>query len=335
MKILITGNKGFIGSWACVYFFNKGFEVYGLDNMSSYGKRLFEIANLEKIVKDQKITNVEDVDTWKSWAELINPDIILHLAGQAIVPRAFKEPFMTFKSNTLGTLAVLEISKGIKNLKSTLCITSDKVYENLGEKTPFVETDKLGGTDIYSISKTCCELIANVYLKTHFENSTINLQTIRLGNVVGGGDWSINRLIPDLINSIDQKSIFKIRYYEATRPFQHVSDVVTGIYNIADASLNKRIITGNAWNLGPRDNSFATVREVIEIFKKIYPDLKIANDNIKIKEDLNLRVDVTKYCNQFNPPRDNSIESIMRTINWYKNFSNGLNSLDLINNDIK
>jgi CDP-glucose 4,6-dehydratase len=276
-KVIITGNLGFIGSWATVFFHMNNFQVYGLDNRSSYGKRLFDNAGLEKLVNEQMNCDVSDLENWSNWAIDINPDIIIHLAGQAIVPRAFKQPILTFKSNALGTLAVLEVAKYIQNLKSILCITSDKVYENNGIEKPFVETDNLGGSDIYSISKTCCEFLSNIYVKTHLLNKDINIQTIRLGNVVGGGDWSVNRLIPDLINSIENNIEFKIRYFDATRPFQHVSDVVKGIFNVSIASLENAIESGNAWNLGPKNNTFASVRDVVNLFKTEYPNIKIIN----------------------------------------------------------
>ena len=208
------------------------------------------------------------------------------------------------------------------------------MYENNSDGHPFSETDPLGGGDVYSVSKSSSELIAKAYHSAHRAGRALNIQTVRLGNVVGGGDWSINRLIPDLIHAARADKSFRVRYMDATRPFQHVSDVAKGISRIAHAALNDVIPSGEAWNLGPKDNSFARVRDVIELFKEYYPKLEVVDEEEKVKEDLKLSVNIAKYNNCFSPPRDNSIDGLYRTMKWYQAYYAGILPTELMESDL-
>jgi CDP-glucose 4,6-dehydratase len=316
MKILITGHKGFIGSWLTFALASENHQIYGIDNNSSYGKRLYDEASLSKFVVNDFRADITNFSKVKKYISEINPDIIVHLAAQAIIPRAFSNPFETFMSNAIGTLTISECCRQNTSIKSMICITSDKVYSNANNGEAFTESSEIGGNDIYSISKSTAEMICRVYANTH-KRDNLNIQTLRLGNVVGGGDWSVNRLIPDLIEAANTGKNFKVRYENATRPFQHISDVVNGIMKIAFASANDGIETLTAWNLGPKDNSFAYVRDVISGFKKMYSSLIVEQSTDKIKEDMKLSVDVSRYKAKFGEPKYTSEESIEQTLNWY------------------
>ncbi len=333
-RVLVTGHMGFIGAWSVLLFWRKGWSVYGLDNRSSYGERVYDIAGLNTMVSEERDCDVSDLANWQDWVAQIQPELIVHLAGQAIVPRAFKQPFLTYRSNALGTLAVLEAARLTESVKAAVCITSDKVYENLGDGRPFSETDPLGGGDIYSVSKSNSELIAKAYNNAHRAGRMLNIQTVRLGNVVGGGDWSINRLIPDLIHAAQGDKSFRVRYMDATRPFQHVSDVVKGITSIAMEAIDGGITSGEAWNLGPKDDSFSRVGDVIELFKEYYPELRVIDEENKVKEDLNLSVNVRKYSDRFSAPRDNSFDGLRRAMDWYQGYYAGRSPIDLMERDL-
>lgn len=333
-RVLVTGHMGFIGAWTALQFKRDGWRVYGLDDQSSYGERLYDVAGLNMLMDGERKCDVSDLAAWQDWFMKIQPDLIVHLAGQAIVPRAFKQPYQTFRSNALGTLAVLEAARQNESVRSAVCITSDKVYENNNNGHPFSETDPLGGGDVYSVSKSSSELIAKAYNNAHRGGRALNIQTVRLGNVVGGGDWSINRLIPDLIHAARGGKSFRVRYMDATRPFQHVSDVAKGISRIALAAIDNAIPSGEAWNLGPKDSSFARVRDVIELFKEYYPNLDVIDEEEKVKEDLNLSVNVAKYSNRFSAPRDNSVEGLYRTMKWYQAFYAGTSPIELMELDL-
>lgn len=319
MKILITGHKGFIGSWLTYALALDGHEIYGIDNMSSYGGRLYDKANLAEFVVGDSDINVTDFPKVQEYVATINPEIIIHLAGQAIIPRAFSDPFETFLSNAVGTLSIAECCRRNLNIKSLISITSDKVYANTNSGEAFTEASEIGGNDIYSISKSAAEMICRAYAVAH-KRADLNIQTIRLGNVVGGGDWSVNRLIPDLIEAANTGTPFKVRYENATRPFQHISDVVGGVINIAYASFSGDLPSPKAWNLGPKDNTYAYVRDVISGFKEMYTDLIVQQSDEKVKEDMQLSVDVSRYKDRFGEPQYTSIESIEHALNWYNRY---------------
>jgi CDP-glucose 4,6-dehydratase len=317
-KVLITGHKGFIGIWVSSMFSRLGWKVYGVDNNSSKGDRLY---NKIKIKFEKEINcSIEDEKKILNFIKKTKPSLLINIAGQAIVPRAFKEPKETFSSNTIGTLTLLELLKKTRSIKSGIFITSDKVYKNIDKDRIFKESDQLEGKDIYSSSKVFADNLVKIYSNDYLNNKKINLQIIRLGNVVGGGDWSINRLIPDLVHAAVGKKIFKARYKKATRPFQYISDTVEGIFKISMASLNNKIKSGDCWNLGPKNNSYARVGDVINIFKKTWKKLIIREEKERFKEDLNLRIDVNKYCKKFGSPKYTSKESVVKTIKWYHNY---------------
>lgn len=333
-RVVVTGHMGFIGAWTAFLFKREGWGVYGLDDRSSYGERLYDVAGMGSLMDGECECDVADLSKLRDWVSQIQPELIVHLSGQAIVPRAFNQPFLTFRSNALGTLAILEAARLTESVRGAVCITSDKVYENNSDGHPFLETDMLGGGDVYSVSKSSSELIAKAYNNAHRAGRDLNIQTVRLGNVVGGGDWSINRLIPDLILAARGDMSFRVRYMDATRPFQHVSDVARGISRIALAALDNQTPSGEAWNLGPKDSSFARVRDVIELFKEYYPDLDVIDEDEKVKEDLNLSVNVAKYSSCFSPPRDNSVEALHRTMKWYQAYYAGTTPIELMESDL-
>lgn len=336
-KVVITGNQGFIGVWTTALFLSLGWKVYGIDNRSSFGGRLFDSMNFRNSLEMQSNIDISSVDDVEEFLQECQPSLIINLAGQAIVPRAFREPFSTFMSNTVGTLAVLDAANRVESVKAISFITSDKVYENKNDLKPFSESDELGGKDIYSLSKTCCEKVCDVYLNSGLLRADLNIQTIRLGNVVGGGDWSINRLVPDIVQSIVAQEKFKVRYIRATRPFQYILDVVEGIANISISALASKLDNGEAWNLGPRDNTFASVSDVLNCFKEQWSEhkLHIEADSELYKEDINLRVDMSKYSNVFAPPKYDSNTSIVKTIEWYKKYYSKFNTIDLVMEEIK
>ena len=149
-RVVVTGHMGFIGAWTTLLFKREGWRVYGLDNRSSYGERLYDVAGLNTLMDGERDCDVSDLAAWQDWVAQMQPELIVHLAGQAIVPRAFKQPYLTYRSNALGTLAVLEAARLTESVRAAVCITSDKVYENNSDGHPFSETDPLGGGDVYS-----------------------------------------------------------------------------------------------------------------------------------------------------------------------------------------
>lgn len=334
--VLVTGNQGFIGAWLALSLLRQGYKVIGLDNRTSPGKRMADEIGLENKVSKQYNGDICDVEFLKKIYTDEKPELVINMAGQAIVPRAHREPYETFRTNTLGTLAILEAARQTQIPKTVTLITSDKVYKNNEQVWPYRENDTLGGKDIYSVSKSSAELVVGAYAQTHLAETDINIQSVRLGNVVGGGDWSKNRLIPDIMYSIPEGGgQFFIRYPHATRPFQHVLDVVDGVIKISEASLARTVKTGEGWNLGPKNNTVATVKDVVEMCQKIWPILKIEQDPNRVKEDINLSVEIAKYKSVFGAPKFTSPEALDLTVQWYKNYFEKQSVADLIENEFR
>ena len=321
MSILITGNHGFVGSWLNIFLYQLyPNDLIGIDNRSSLGERLVDKNDRSKIIVKKQYNN--DLTSVEKLVEIIeNNEIsdIFHIAGQAIVPRCFEDPKLTFDSNVVSTFSVLEAARKCKTIKKVCLVTSDKVYKNENKNKFFKEDDILGGKDIYSTSKVICEYLADSYRKIHLSKNII-LEVVRLGNVVGGGDYSVNRLLPDLIRSYLQKTTFEVRYPNATRPFQHVLDVCNGIYSILMKNpLHKNnSYRGDCWNLGPRNNTSMIVGDVINLFGSVFELKDIKPRKNSLPEDILLAVDNTKYVKIFDQPKYNSQDAVLESINWYK-----------------
>ena len=232
-KILITGNTGFKGCWLTLWFLRLGANVVGISNGVPSKPSLFEILKIKNKIKYHKF----DITDYKKLSKVIikeKPDYIFHLAAQALVLRSYKKSLETLKTNIIGTANVLETLKYVKKKCVCVIITSDKCYENRELKRGYKETDLLGGKDIYSSSKASAELVVSSYFRTflRFKNN-IKIGVARAGNVIGGGDWAENRIIPDWFRCFSKKKILDIRYPNSTRPWQHVLEPLSGYLTLA------------------------------------------------------------------------------------------------------
>ena len=280
-KVFVTGHTGFKGSWLTYILHLSGAKIagYSLKPKNKYDN--FNLLKLEDKVKNF-YGDVRDKKKLNSKIKSFKPNIFFHLAAQPLVKESYKNPDFTFSTNIIGTLNVLEVIREVKSIKSALIITSDKCYKNYEKKSGYSESDELGGEDPYSASKAAAENIFYSYQKSFFQNK-IGLVSVRAGNVIGGGDWSQDRIIPDLIKSIIYNKKFTIRSPKSTRPWQHIFDLLNG-YLI----LSKKIYGNNkfngSWNFGPNENN-VTVKEVIS---KLIDILKI-NKKINIKMDKKIK----------------------------------------------
>ena len=321
-RVLITGNQGFIGTWLTLYIAKAypNTEIFGIDDRRSFGERMAD--SFPNSYKNSNLINqlkLENLDSLTEFIQSRNIDTILHLAAQAIVPRAFEEPSLTFQSNVVATFNILEAARRSQNIEKISLITSDKVYKNENKSKIFQESDLMSGKDIYSCSKVLCEHLAHAYRSTHLKHLRSKIHTIRLGNVVGGGDYSVNRLIPDLIRSYLESNVFYVRYPNATRPFQHVLDVCKGILNITNDNTHDyedKLLEG--WNLGPKNNSYAYVSDVIKSFSTYFPGLSIEPSPIVYEEDIRLEISNSKYTERYGAPVFDSQASIEYAFKWYE-----------------
>jgi CDP-glucose 4,6-dehydratase len=262
MHYLITGHTGFKGSWLSLMLILQGHQVSGI-SLNPDKNSLFKRAKLTKIFENDLRFDIRDSKSLNKSVNKIQPEVIIHLAAQSLVRESYLKPLETFETNLMGTLNVLESSKLVNNLLATLVITTDKVYKNKNKLTGYVETDELGGWDPYSSSKAAADLATQSWVKS-FGTSPVAIA--RSGNVIGGGDAAIDRLVPDLIRAIAKNQKVVIRYPNAIRPWQHVLDCLNGYVTLIEQMIS--IGQSGEWNFGPDPDEKHTVIEVIERFSE-------------------------------------------------------------------
>lgn len=269
-KVFITGHTGFKGSWLIIILNLLGAKVYGY-SLKPKKISLFNQIDGSRIVIKNFYHDIRNLKVLKSKINSVNPNIIFHMAAQPLVIESFKKPLDTLNTNIIGTANLLEASRNIKSLNSIVIVTSDKVYKVGKNNNYFSEEDQLGGDDPYSASKAGTEIIVNTYIKSFFSNSKLknSISTARSGNVIGGGDYSKNRLVPDIIESFNKKKKLIVRNPKNIRPWQHVIEPLIGYILLAQKQISKKINNNACWNFGPNKNNFLKVEEVINIFKKL------------------------------------------------------------------
>lgn len=340
-KVLVTGATGFKGSWLCSWLLLLGAKVYATGNNPNKNKNLFYSLNLDKKV-NLKIFDIRNFKETKKFIDKINPNIIFHLAAQPLISQSYYSPKGTYEINTIGTLNVLETVRENKNVRNVVFVTTDKCYESNNSTIGFKETDKLGGRDPYSGSKACAEIIIKTYYESYFKDKKIGIASARAGNVIGGGDWSENRLIPDLINNFKKNKKTLIRNPNFNRPWQHVMEPLYG-YLILAIKLNKnpKKFSG-AWNFGTERNTVTSVKEIAEIARKTWGEGKLIIKNTKkFYEQENLQLNILKSKKNLDwKPRYTINKSVKLTVSWYKNtFQNKISveeeTIKQINNYMK
>jgi len=265
-KVFLTGHTGFKGAWLDLWLHHMGAKVTGY-SLSPVGEHnLFTILGLEQKIEKSYFADIRNQEILKKALDESQPDIVLHLAAQALVLEGYKEPLDTFSTNIIGTAMILEILRSVPTVRAILVVSSDKCYENSDRGLPFQETDPLGGYDPYSASKACVEIITNSYRKSFFQKDCF-LASARAGNVIGGGDWSRDRLIPDLLKSgIDNEKIM-IRNPQAIRPWQHVLEPLSGYLILVQRLFEQGERFAQAWNFGPNNKDAITVLEIIRMLQ--------------------------------------------------------------------
>ncbi len=322
-KILITGHTGFKGSWLSLYLNFLGSDVYGISLKPKDKLNNFELSKIKKILKKNFIFDLRDKKKFKSAVNKIKPDIIFHLAAQPLVGVSYSDPYLTWTSNLISTLNLCEIIKDYKKKLTCVVITSDKCYENLELNRGYKEIDRLGGKDPYSASKGSVEILCKSYFHSFFkEKKNLKFATARAGNVIGGGDWSQDRLIPDLIKSIQKSANLKIRNPKSTRPWQHVLEPLNGYLTLAFKLQNNKKLNGESFNFGPDKTKDYNVEFVIKKFKKIFPNLnyKVIKNKIFFESKL-LKLNCSKAYKLLRwKQRLDISQTIFFTALWYKQF---------------
>ena len=273
--VIITGHTGFKGSWLTAWLKKLGANVVGISLEPSTVPSHFTVANIKNNITDIR-ENICNLSSLGSIFSEINPDFIFHLAAQALVKKSVLDPVATWETNVIGSVCVLDALRRIKKKCSVIMITSDKCYENLEWTWGYRENDRLGGSDPYSASKAAAELAINSYVKSFYadNNSLTRIASARAGNVIGGGDWSGDRIIPDCVSSWAQSKIVKLRNPNSTRPWQHVLEPLSG-YLLLGYYLNESLeFHGEAFNFGPNSLQSKTVLELVKEMSKYWSNVK-------------------------------------------------------------
>ena len=319
-KIVVTGATGFKGAWLCLWLHILGAKVYGIGYSPNKNKKLYYSLELNKRI-ETKIMDVRNFDKLSKHLKKINPEIIFHMAAQPIIHDGYEKPYDTYTINSFGTLNILEISRKLKRLKSLICVTSDKCYQDKFSSIGFLEQDKLGGEDPYSGSKASAEIMINTYIKSFFCKTKVGVASARAGNVIGGGDFSKDRLLPDAIKFLLSKKTIFLRNPKFNRPWQHVLEPLNGYLVLAEKIFKNPKFYSGAYNFGPKKNTLTTVENVVKKIIKYwgYGSYK-KNKKIRYYEQKNLQLNINKAQKKLNWHPNLSIdESVKMTVDWYKN----------------
>lgn len=340
-KVFITGHTGFKGSWLTLWLESAGANVKGYSLKPEQGKYLF--SHLGKNLKCKSvfadIRNAEKIND-----EVINfqPDYVFHLAAQSLVRKSYKLPLYTFETNITGTANLLQSLTNLKKKCTVVIVTTDKVYENKEWIYPYRENDRLGGYDPYSASKSCAEIVTASYVKSFFNPENFrthkkSISTVRAGNVIGGGDYSDDRLLPDIVKAIENSKTIIVRNPESVRPWQYVLEPLSGYLRLASLMSDDNKYSG-AYNFGPDTDDLLNVESVVKIAVDSYGKgkYKIEKNKNAPHEAKTLRLDISKANDILGwYPKLNTIEAIWKTIDWYKNsVQRNSNVFDLCLKDI-
>ena len=330
--VLITGNTGFKGTWLSCILEMLGAKVVGYSLPLDQNNKFFEDLNLSKRIYQYE-GNVCDLDKLNVITKSVEPDFVFHLAAQALVKESYRNPTKTMSTNIMGTVNILDAVKLSNNVKVLMCITSDKCYENNEWTWGYRENDRLGGYDPYSASKAAAEIISSAYYNSFFrERSGFGFATVRAGNVIGGGDWSADRIIPDCIRAIQSQETVNIRNPNAFRPWQHVLEPLSGYLLLAANLFQSGELLNGAWNFGPSNDKQKNVGEITEFIMNYFNE-KVLIKNEKI-DNLHEAQMLMLNCDKANQilkwfPRWDINKTLLKTVEWYESSINK-NEIDLI-----
>lgn len=334
-RVLLTGHTGFKGSWLALWLHRLGAQVTGFSLPPNTQPNLYSLAGIADVT-DSRFGDIRDAENLAALVRQVAPEIVLHLAAQPLVRASYLQPLETFATNVMGAANLLESLRGLNSLKAAVFVTTDKVYRDRKWPYPYRENDALGGHDPYSASKAAAEIVTASYRDAFLAGQGVAVATARAGNVIGGGDWSQDRLIPDAIRAWESGRSLEIRRPEAIRPWQHVLDPLAGYLILAEQLWSRPELAG-AYNLGPETGTTATVREVIEYARKNYGHGQViwGNGNDGPHEAGWLGLEIAKSRATLGiAPRWSLFNAIGRTMSWYSRLAQGAEAHELCISEI-
>jgi CDP-glucose 4,6-dehydratase len=324
-RVFLTGHTGFKGSWLALLLHDAGARVFGYAIDPPTDPSLFAVARVASLLAGHTIADIRDADALGAAMHSASPDIVFHLAAQSLVRESYRQPVETYAVNVLGSVNLLEAVRGCASVRAVVNVTSDKCYENAGTGRAHEESDPLGGHDPYSSSKACAELVTSAYRDSFLATRGVAVATARAGNVIGGGDWARDRLVPDFLRALDAGHAASIRHPEAIRPWQHVLEPVSAYLLLAQALVEDGATRAGAWNFGPDEADACTVGWLLDRLTARRPQARWERDAGKHpREAPTLMLSSAKARGELGwQPRWNVAEAVDRTLEWHDAWRGG------------
>jgi CDP-glucose 4,6-dehydratase len=325
-RVYLTGHTGFKGAWTALLLRRLGADVTGFALPANDGNDLFETAKVCSALQKHEVGDIRDLGSLSASLHAAKPEIVLHLAAQSLVRLSYEEPVSTYATNVMGTVHLLEAVRSVPSVRATIVVTSDKCYENVGWVWGYRENDRLGGHDPYSNSKGCAELVTDSYRKSYFvPEGRSHVASVRAGNVIGGGDWARDRLVPDAMRAFSANNILRIRNPDAVRPWQHVLDPISGYLRLAQCLFENGAQFAEAWNFGPAAGSEVPVSAVVSRIANLWGNTAAwqVDGDRHVHEAAYLKLDCSKAVSRLNwHPAIDFDKTLQLTVDWYRSFGN-------------
>ncbi len=324
-RVFVTGHTGFKGGWLCAWLGHLGADVYGYALAPPTTPSFFAVVGVERIVRGSTLADIRDYDRVRAALQQARPEVVFHLAAQPLVRYSYQHPIDTFAVNVMGVANLLDAVRATGGVRAVVNVTSDKCYEDRGHAAGYREEDPMGGHDPYSSSKGCAELITAAYRRSYLQAAGVGVATARAGNVIGGGDWAADRLIPDLFRAVESGTPLLVRSPDAVRPWQHVLEPVRGYLMLAERLHADGQAWAGAWNFGPAEADDRSVRWIIERLTSSLPGLSWSCDlQAHPHEAACLRLDSGKARQNLTwAPRWPLDTALAQTVEWYSAWRRG------------
>jgi CDP-glucose 4,6-dehydratase len=324
-RVFLTGHTGFKGGWLALWLADMGAEVHGYALQPPTEPNLFTVVNLQGRLARSTIADIRDAGTFEKAIQMARPDVVFHLAAQPLVRHSYVAPVETYAINVMGTVNLLEAVRKTPGVRAVINVTTDKCYENREWVWPYRENEALGGYDPYSSSKACSELVTAAYRRSFLEHSGIHIASARAGNVIGGGDWAADRLIPDFLRALDAGRELLIRSPQATRPWQHVLDPLSGYLVLAERLFAEGHDFAEAWNFGPEERDARPVQWIVEYLCRQSANATWRCDTAQQPHEAGmLKLDNSKAKSRLGwHPRWNLRSALGMTLSWHQAWNQG------------
>ena len=326
-RVFLTGHTGFKGGWLSMWLQAMGAEVHGYALNPPTEPSLFDVAEVGKDMASSRIGDIREADDLRLAMQAASPEIVFHLAAQPLVRYSYSHPAETYAVNVMGTVNLLEAVRATSGVKAVVNVTTDKCYENREWIWGYRENEPMGGFDPYSSSKGCAELVTAAYRRSYLESAGIALASARAGNVIGGGDWAVDRLIPDFLRAVDAGDVLKIRSPQSIRPWQHVLEPLSGYLILAERLCSDGANFAEAWNFGPTDMDAKPVQWIVERLAEIRKGVNWKCDEApELHEAHYLNLDSSKAYRRMGwQPRWQLTTALDKTVEWHHAWRGGQN----------